>query len=57
MQQSQTARTRLEIVGGLARGIYDPAVANHLLVEQTGTSLASTLEVMAEQVETIIKAQ
>lgn len=46
---------QLRILDGLSRGIHDPAVANRLLVEQTGTTLAKTMESLGGQVEVLLK--
>lgn len=46
---------QLRILDGLARGIHDPAVANRLLIEQTGANLPGTLETLSEQVEVLLK--
>ncbi|MEB8388560.1 hypothetical protein OO012_15140 [Rhodobacteraceae bacterium KMM 6894] len=50
----ETVQKQLRILDGLSRGIHDPAVANRLLLEQTGTSLAQTLETLGPQVEGLL---
>ena len=46
---------QLRILDGLSRGIHDPAVANRLLIEQTGSNLANTMESLGDQVEVLLK--
>lgn len=52
---SDNTQKQLRIIGGLAKGIHDPAVANRLLLEQTGTTLSRTLETLGGQVEVLLK--
>jgi len=46
---------QLSILDGLSRGILDPAVANRQLINETGTTLAKTMETLGGQVEVLLK--
>ena len=46
---------QIQILQGVVDGTYDPAVANTLLKQQTGTSLAKTMESLGGHFEVLLK--